>query len=197
LLILAIELRPAPSDAAAPPGPPDLTTDVKVDTGMGRFGILPYEVLDLLRGLRTLPGLRLEGLFTHLSTADTTDRDYVLRQLASFQAVLKEVRQAGFAIPLTHAPTAQPRSMCPNRIWTWCVRASSCTGCRRCMTFCPFGIDTQLIMSIAKALLIGADREPKLLTMLADMSRRSPDAGGRSERHLRRKTRHYEMSRLV
>ena len=38
------------------------------------------------------------------------------------------------------------------------------------MTYCPFGIDTQLIMSIAKALLIGADREPKLLTMLADMS---------------------------
>lgn len=48
--------------------------------------------------------------------------------------------------------------------------AFSCTGCRRCMTFCPFGIDTQMIMSIAKLLLIGADREPKLLTMLADMS---------------------------
>jgi Fe-S oxidoreductase len=48
--------------------------------------------------------------------------------------------------------------------------AWSCTGCRRCMTFCPFGIDTQLIMSVAKGLLIGADKEPKLLTMLADMS---------------------------
>jgi Fe-S oxidoreductase len=48
--------------------------------------------------------------------------------------------------------------------------AWSCTGCRRCMTFCPFGIDTQQVMAIAKLLLIGADREPKLLTMLADMS---------------------------
>ncbi len=48
--------------------------------------------------------------------------------------------------------------------------AWSCTGCRRCMTFCPFGIDTQMILSLAKLLLIGADREPKLLTMLADMS---------------------------
>ena len=38
------------------------------------------------------------------------------------------------------------------------------------MTYCPFGIDTQMIQSIAKLLLIGADREPKLLTMLADMS---------------------------
>lgn len=48
--------------------------------------------------------------------------------------------------------------------------AYSCTGCRRCMVFCPFGIDTQMIMSIAKLLLIGADKEPKLLSMLADMS---------------------------
>jgi len=48
--------------------------------------------------------------------------------------------------------------------------AWSCTGCRRCMTWCPFGIDTQMLMSIAKLLLIGADKEPKLLTMLSDMS---------------------------
>lgn len=48
--------------------------------------------------------------------------------------------------------------------------AFSCTGCRRCMVYCPFGIDTQMIMSIAKLLLIGVDREPKTLTMLADMS---------------------------
>jgi Fe-S oxidoreductase len=48
--------------------------------------------------------------------------------------------------------------------------AWSCTGCRRCMTYCPFGIDTQMLMAVAKALLIGADKEPKLLTMLSDMS---------------------------
>jgi Fe-S oxidoreductase len=48
--------------------------------------------------------------------------------------------------------------------------AYSCTGCRRCMVHCPFGIDTQQIMGIAKALLIGADREPKILSMLSDMS---------------------------
>jgi len=48
--------------------------------------------------------------------------------------------------------------------------AFSCTGCRRCTVHCPFGIDTQQIMGIAKALLIGADKEPKILSMLADMS---------------------------
>ncbi|RJR25556.1 MAG: (Fe-S)-binding protein [Desulfobacteraceae bacterium] len=48
--------------------------------------------------------------------------------------------------------------------------AYSCTGCRRCMVYCPFGIDTQQIMSIAKLLLVGAHAEPELLSLLADVS---------------------------
>ena len=48
--------------------------------------------------------------------------------------------------------------------------AYSCTGCRRCMVYCPFGIDTQMLMSIAKLLLVGAHAEPEILTMLADTS---------------------------
>ncbi len=48
--------------------------------------------------------------------------------------------------------------------------AYSCTGCRRCMVHCPFGIDTQQIMSIAKLLLVAAEAEPEILTMLADVS---------------------------
>ena len=48
--------------------------------------------------------------------------------------------------------------------------AYSCTGCRRCMVYCPFGIATQLLMSIAKLLLIGKGAEPEILTLLADTS---------------------------
>jgi len=48
--------------------------------------------------------------------------------------------------------------------------AYSCTGCRRCMVYCPFGIDIQMLMSIAKLLLIGASAEPEILSLLADTS---------------------------
>jgi Fe-S oxidoreductase len=48
--------------------------------------------------------------------------------------------------------------------------AYSCTGCRRCMVYCPHGIDTQMLMSIAKLLLVGAGTEPEILSMLADTS---------------------------
>ena len=44
--------------------------------------------------------------------------------------------------------------------------AYSCTGCRRCMVYCPFGIDTQQIMSIAKLLLVGATRNRNSLAFL-------------------------------
>jgi Fe-S oxidoreductase len=46
--------------------------------------------------------------------------------------------------------------------------AYTCTGCRRCMMYCPFGIDTQAIQAIAKLLLIGNESEPEILSMLAD-----------------------------
>jgi len=45
--------------------------------------------------------------------------------------------------------------------------AYTCTGCRRCMTYCPMAIDTQQIQALAKTMLIAADMEPKPLTMKA------------------------------
>ncbi|HOO71653.1 MAG TPA: (Fe-S)-binding protein [Spirochaetota bacterium] len=46
--------------------------------------------------------------------------------------------------------------------------AFSCTGCRRCMVHCPFGIDIPHILSMAKLLLIGNETAPEELVMLAD-----------------------------
>lgn len=44
----------------------------------------------------------------------------------------------------------------------------ACTGCRRCMFYCPFSIDTSHILSVAKALLITAGKGNQILTELAD-----------------------------
>ncbi|MHB1341485.1 MAG: (Fe-S)-binding protein [Coriobacteriia bacterium] len=44
----------------------------------------------------------------------------------------------------------------------------ACTGCRRCMYFCPFSIDTQWIISMGKAILIAAGRGQEMLGQLAD-----------------------------
>ncbi|MDO8880888.1 MAG: (Fe-S)-binding protein [Coriobacteriia bacterium] len=46
----------------------------------------------------------------------------------------------------------------------------ACTGCRRCMYYCPFSIDTAWILSVAKAILIAAGRGNEMLGQLADAS---------------------------
>ncbi len=76
---------------------------IKVDTGMNRFGLMPDQVLPFLDAIRGLSALRLEGLFTHLATADSADSTYVRQQLALFNDVRAAVTHAGFDIPLVHA----------------------------------------------------------------------------------------------
>jgi alanine racemase len=79
---------------------------VKVDTGMGRLGIFPEAVADFVRSLRGLPGLVMEGIFTHLAVADGTrdwETAYTAGQLTAFHVVLDELAAAGIEIPLVHA----------------------------------------------------------------------------------------------
>ncbi len=44
----------------------------------------------------------------------------------------------------------------------------ACTGCRRCMYYCPFSIDTAWILSVAKSILIAAGMGNEMLGQLAD-----------------------------
>lgn len=76
---------------------------IKVDTGMGRLGLLPDEVLGFVQDVRILPELTLEGIFTHFSIADEADLSYTRQQLESFQRVLAQLRAHGITFPLIHA----------------------------------------------------------------------------------------------
>lgn len=79
------------------------TVHVKVDTGMGRYGLLPDEVLPFALALRELPALDVEGLWTHFATADDPDASYLHQQLGVFLAVAERLRQSGISAPLRHA----------------------------------------------------------------------------------------------
>ena len=79
-----------------------LKVHVKVDSGMGRLGVLPGDALELFRRLRAMPSIEIEGIYTHFSLADE-DPAYTARQLRRFEDVLAAVRAAGFAFRLIHA----------------------------------------------------------------------------------------------
>ncbi len=80
-----------------------LPTHVKVDTGLGRFGLLPGEVVDFVRAISELPGLILEGLYTHFAMADAVDKGYTLQQFETYLEVVRSLEKAGFTIPIKHA----------------------------------------------------------------------------------------------
>jgi alanine racemase len=75
---------------------------LKVDTGMGRLGLLPEEVLPFLEGLRSYPQLEVLGLTSHLAVADLEDKSYTLKQLEKFTGVLQAARDRGWELPLSH-----------------------------------------------------------------------------------------------
>lgn len=79
---------------------------VKVDTGMGRLGIREEQVDDiiaLVREIQALPGLVLEGLYTHFALADTLDKTHSSMQLERFRHVLRILDEQGLRPPLVHA----------------------------------------------------------------------------------------------
>jgi alanine racemase len=76
---------------------------VKVDTGMGRYGLLPGEVVEFMRSLHRLPNIDVEGMFTHFATADASNPVHTLAQLDRFNQVVSLLEQEGLRPALLHA----------------------------------------------------------------------------------------------
>lgn len=80
---------------------------LKIDTGMGRLGIFPNVLYDAIEKFKSFKGLRLIGLFSHLSSADEEDPSFTLKQIDSFAQAVNTVRQAGYDLHMnTLANTA-------------------------------------------------------------------------------------------
>jgi alanine racemase len=89
---------------------------LKVDTGMGRLGMVPAALSgktpshavgeDFIRkttAIARLPGLDAEGIFTHFAASDSADTSYARRQLALFLETLSALRAAGLEFKVRHA----------------------------------------------------------------------------------------------
>ncbi len=75
---------------------------LKVETGLGRLGLPPREALALACELAKLPGLELEGVFTHFAKADSDDQSYLETQFSRFLELRQALREAGLRPPLFH-----------------------------------------------------------------------------------------------
>ena len=108
--LVAHTLTPVVSDSrilsslakAARSHPAPYPIHLKVETGMGRLGFSPEELLTLLDNPLLRSPLQVEGMMTHLADADGKDNTFTERQLGAFHAVLEQVRQRGVTLPLVH-----------------------------------------------------------------------------------------------
>ena len=78
-----------------------LPVHVEVDTGMGRGGTMHSEAPELIRYIRTLPHVTLEGLFSHFASSEVMT-PYNDEQWRLFSGLLTELRRAGIDIPVRH-----------------------------------------------------------------------------------------------
>lgn len=75
---------------------------IKVDTGMGRLGVLPDEVPLMVRRLLRMPGIELEGIYSHFACADTPGRTEVDRQIQLLRRSVERAREVGWDPSFVH-----------------------------------------------------------------------------------------------
>ena len=88
---------------------------LKVDTGMGRLGVLPdcFRTLQSTKGvdntvheveaIARLRNLEIEGIYTHFAIADSPDSSYTENQLEIFMNFIDQLKRAGLEFPVKHA----------------------------------------------------------------------------------------------
>ncbi|MBN2335913.1 alanine racemase [Candidatus Bathyarchaeota archaeon] len=75
---------------------------VKVDTGMGRLGFKAEEAVKSIAVISGLPGVRVEGVFTHFAVSDEADKSYTRDQFRRFMKVVDRLEARGVEVPLRH-----------------------------------------------------------------------------------------------
>jgi len=70
---------------------------------MTRVGFMPgYSAVKNVVQISKLPGIIIEGLFTHFASADETDRSYTYMQFERFMSIVSELNRIGVYIPVKH-----------------------------------------------------------------------------------------------
>ena len=76
---------------------------VKIDTGMGRLGILANKAVNFVEYVANQESLILEGVFTHLACADEPEKDVTDKQINQFEIILRELESKNLLPAIIHA----------------------------------------------------------------------------------------------
>ena len=100
--VFSMDLAQALSAAAVRLGK-DVKIHVKVDTGMTRVGFMPgYSAVKNIMEIAKMPGIILEGIFTHFARLTESDSSYTIMQFERFMSLCTELARVGIHIPVKH-----------------------------------------------------------------------------------------------
>ncbi|WQT02410.1 alanine racemase [Helicobacter pylori] len=81
-----------------------LKIHLKIDTGMHRLGLEPnFKSIEIIKKIRALKGLEVEGIFTHLSNADSKIKTHAKNQMETFNAFLEQLLDQKIEFQYRHA----------------------------------------------------------------------------------------------
>ncbi|QQW96262.1 alanine racemase [Helicobacter pylori] len=81
-----------------------LKIHLKIDTGMHRLGLEPnFKSIEIIKKIRALKGLEMEGIFTHLSNADAKIKTHAKNQMKAFNAFLEQLLNQKIEFQYRHA----------------------------------------------------------------------------------------------
>ena len=76
---------------------------IKIDTGMSRIGFHPdKDSVKVISDISRLPGIEIEGIFTHFYASDETDKTSAYEQYKIFNNIINELEAEGINIPIKH-----------------------------------------------------------------------------------------------
>ena len=81
----------------------DAYVHIKLDTGMSRLGFLiQEESAEIITGITRMPGLIMEGMFTHFAKADETDKTFTNKQYEGYLWMKKRLEENGVTFQYYH-----------------------------------------------------------------------------------------------
>lgn len=91
---------------------------IKLDTGMGRIGLVTGEendgIVNEILEISKLPNIMVEGIFSHFSTSDEADSSYTDLQFERFMSVCNSLKDKGLDIPIRHICNSAAIMMYPH-----------------------------------------------------------------------------------
>lgn len=80
----------------------DVAIHLKLDSGMGRMGVVETELPRVAGLLLSAPRLRVEAIYTHFANASDARDPFTATQLARFDSLVATLREAGIVAPKHH-----------------------------------------------------------------------------------------------